>query len=147
MSDKAIDKYLSEQPEDRRVQMEDLRAHINKHMPGGYDEVFNWGMISWEVPLEVYPDTYNKKPLMYFGLANRKHFMTLTMFGIYLDPGLKKKFLADYQKKTGKAADMGAGCLRYKHIDNLPLDLIAWAVAAQPLDQLVATMKTLRRKK
>ncbi len=147
MADQAIEKYLKEQPEDRRVQMETVRALINQHIPDGYDEVFNWGMISWEVPLAVYPDTYNKKPLMYLGLANRKHFMTLTLFGIYLNPGLKKKFLADYQKKTGKAADMGAGCLRYKSNDVLPFDLIAWAVKAQPLNQLVATMKAFRRKK
>jgi hypothetical protein len=26
-------------------------------------ESMNWGMISYEVPLETFPDTYNKQPL------------------------------------------------------------------------------------
>jgi hypothetical protein len=29
----------------------------------------NWGMIAYQVPLEIYADTYNKKPLMYAALA------------------------------------------------------------------------------
>ena len=147
MPDPAIDTYLAEQPEERRVQMEELRAHINKHLPRGYEEVFNWGMITWQVPLSVYPDTYNKKPLMYLGLANNKKSMTLTLFGLYCDPELKEKFLAKFEQKTGKKAVMGAGCLRYKSNDDLPLDTLAWAVGCLPVDQMVATVKKTHTKK
>jgi len=141
MSDKAIDKYLGEQPEERRTQMEVLRALINKHLPEGYEEVFSWGMITWQVPLSVYPDTYNKKPLMYLGLVNRKNYMTLTLFGLYCFSDLKDKFLAEFEEKTGKKADMGAGCLRYKSNDDLPLDTLAWAVGCLSVDQMVKNWK------
>lgn len=127
--------------------MEVVRALINKHLPDGYEEVFNWGMITWQVPLEVYPDTYNKKPLMYFGLVNRKNVMTLTLFGLYCHPELKDKFLAKFEAKMGKKADMGAGCLRYKSNDDLPLDILAWAVGCLPVDKMVATVKKAHSKK
>ena len=146
MTNKAIEDYIAAQPADRQGQIRDLRALINKHIPKGYEEVFNWGMITWEIPLSVYPDTYNKKPLMYLGLANRKNYITLTLFGLYCDKTLKEKFLKDYEKKTGKKPDMGAGCLRFKHIDDLPLDLIAWAAAAQPVERMVETAKGMGRK-
>ncbi len=33
-----------------------------ENLPEGYVEVMNWGMISYEIPLERYPDTYNGQP-------------------------------------------------------------------------------------
>jgi hypothetical protein len=39
------------------------------------------------VPLEVYPDTYNKKPMMYAALASQKNHMAVYLTGIYM--GLK----------------------------------------------------------
>jgi hypothetical protein len=38
----------------------------------------NWGMISWEVPLERYSDTYNGQPLSYAALAAQKSHTALT---------------------------------------------------------------------
>lgn len=146
MADQAIETYLADQPEDRRVQMEAVRALINKHLPSGYEEVFNWGMITWQVPLIVYPDTYNKKPLMYLGLANNKKSMTLTLFGLYCFPDLKNKFLAEFKQKTGKKADMGAGCLRYKSNDDLPMDTIAWTVGCLSVDQMVKNWQARTKK-
>ena len=60
-----VEQYLSELPDDRREAIETVREVILKNLPEGYEEVMNWGMITYQVPLETYPDTYNKKPLMY----------------------------------------------------------------------------------
>ena len=35
---------------------------IRANLPAGYDEGILWGMISWHIPLERYPDTYNGQP-------------------------------------------------------------------------------------
>ena len=32
----------------------------------------NYGMISYEIPLETFPKTYNKKPLQYAALASHE---------------------------------------------------------------------------
>jgi hypothetical protein len=58
-----VEEYLQELPEDRRSVVEKLRNVILKNLPIGYRETMNWGMIAYEVPLERYPDTYNKQPL------------------------------------------------------------------------------------
>jgi hypothetical protein len=57
-----VDEYLAELPEDRREAIATVRRFILDHLPEGYVEGMNWGMIVYEVPLERYPDTYNKQP-------------------------------------------------------------------------------------
>ena len=61
--------YLESLPRDRREVIASVRDLILHNLPEGYQETINWGMLSYEVPLEIYPDTYNKKPLSYIGLA------------------------------------------------------------------------------
>ncbi|HEY4216463.1 MAG TPA: hypothetical protein VGM67_04965 [Gemmatimonadaceae bacterium] len=36
-----------------------VRAVIRQHLPPGYVETMNWGMLAYEVPLVRYPGTYN----------------------------------------------------------------------------------------
>ena len=37
--------YLASLPEDRRKALSRVRATIRKHLPKGYEEAMNWGMI------------------------------------------------------------------------------------------------------
>ena len=69
----AIQQYIDELPEDRKYRVEMVRQVILKNLPAGYEEVTNWGMITYQVPLETYSDTYNKKALMYAALASQKN--------------------------------------------------------------------------
>ena len=66
---KTVKQYISGLPEDRKKAIETVRKEILKNLPDGYEEAMSWGMISYQVPLKTYPDTYNKKPLMYAALA------------------------------------------------------------------------------
>ncbi len=63
---------LKELPADRRAIIAEVRKVIRKHLPKGYRETMNWGMICYEIPLKTYPATYNKKPLMYAAPASQK---------------------------------------------------------------------------
>ncbi len=67
-----VEEYLAELPEERRAAIDAVRKVVLKNLPKGYEEVMNWGMITYQVPLETYADTYNKKPLMYAALAAQK---------------------------------------------------------------------------
>ena len=58
-------------------------------------------MISYEVPLARYPDTYNGKPLIYAALASQKNNMAVYLMSIYMTEESHKKFEAEY-KMTGK---------------------------------------------
>ena len=54
-----VEEYLQALPEDRRQALIVVREVILANLPTGYVETYNWGMVSYEVPLAVYPDTYN----------------------------------------------------------------------------------------
>lgn len=66
-----VREHLAGVPEDRRATLVQLRKLILKHLPKGYEEAIQWGGISYHVPLRVYPDTYNGKPLCYAAIASQ----------------------------------------------------------------------------
>ena len=61
--------YLAELPAGRRDEIEKVLDVVRSAMPTGYREGIGYGMIGWVVPLADHPDTYNKQPLAYAGLA------------------------------------------------------------------------------
>lgn len=132
--------YLAEMPPARREAIEKVRETILQNLPEGYEEVMNWGMITYQVPLEVYPDTYNKQPLMYAALANQKNHMAVYLTGIYMDEELNQEFEASY-KKTGKRYDVGKSCVRFRKLDDLPLPLIGESIKAMEMDEFVERTK------
>ncbi len=141
-----VQEYLTDLPPERRQTIEKVREIILKNLPKGYEEGMNWGMITYQVPLEVYPDTYNKKPLMYAALANQKNHMAVYLTGIYLDEDRRKKFEQAY-KKTGKRYDVGKSCVRFRKLDDLPLLLIGNSIKAMEMDEFVEQVKTVSARK
>jgi hypothetical protein len=132
--------YLAELPADRKTAIEIVRRVILDNLPNGYEEVVNWGMITYQVPLSIYPDTYNKKPLMYAALASQKNHMAVYLMGIYMNDESRKHFEEGY-RATGKRLDMGKSCVRFRKLDDLPLALIGENIAAIPVDKFVAGAK------
>jgi uncharacterized protein YdhG (YjbR/CyaY superfamily) len=144
-----VEQYLAELPEDRRAEIEAVRRVILENLPQGYEEAMNWGMISYQVPLETYPDTYNGQPLMYAALASQKRHMSLYLTGIYMDDEAKEAF-EDAYRATGKRYDVGKSCVRFRQLDDLPLPLIGESIAAMEVGEFVARteqMRTARRKR
>ena len=44
---KTVAEYLAGLPDVRRKAIKTLRAVIRKHLPTGYEEAINWGMITY----------------------------------------------------------------------------------------------------
>ncbi|HYW08424.1 MAG TPA: hypothetical protein VE913_15805, partial [Longimicrobium sp.] len=59
------DEYLAELPPERSAVLSAVRDVVRGSLPDGYRECMRWGMISYEIPLERYPDTYNGQPLSF----------------------------------------------------------------------------------
>ena len=97
----------------------------------------NWGMIAYQVPLDTYPETYNKQPLMAAALASQKNHMAVYLTSIYMDEESQRAFEAAY-KATGKRYDVGKSCVRFRRLDDLPLELIGQAIGAMSLDEFIA---------
>ncbi len=140
-----VEEYLVSLPEDRREAISAVRAVILDRIPDGYEEEMRWGMISYEVPLAIQPDTYNGKPLMYAALASQKRHMAVYLSGVYADPEAREDFEQAY-RATGKRMDMGKSCVRFRRLDDLPLEVIGEAVARYPVNDFVDLYHRARRR-
>ena len=139
---KTVEEYLLSLPDNRREAISTVRDIIVKNLPTGIEEVMNWGMISYQVPLSVYPDTYNKQPLMYAALASQKNHMAVYLTSIYMSENSKKEFEKAY-KSTGKRFDTGKSCVRFRRLDDLPLQLIGETIASLKMNEFVKKYKTV----
>lgn len=145
--DARIKQYLQSIPGERHNLVRTLRTLILDNMPEGLVEQFDFGMLTYVIPLEEYPNTYNKKPLMHCALANQKNYVSLYLMGIYGKPELKAAFEQDY-RATGKRYDVGASCVRFCSLDDVPGEVLGSAIAAVSKADLVAMhdgMKSLRK--
>jgi uncharacterized protein YdhG (YjbR/CyaY superfamily) len=131
-----VEDYLSELPDSRREAMETVRQVILQNLPEGYEEVMNWGMITYQVPLERYPKTYNSKPLLYAALASQKQHMSVYLTGIYIHEETRQEFEEKY-RATGKRFDVGKSCVRFKKLADLPLPLIGQAVGLLQVEEFI----------
>ncbi len=139
-----IEEYLNELPEEKREVISTVREVILKHLPDGYQEAMNYGMINYEIPLETYPDTYNGKPLSYISLAAQKNHYALYLMCAYQDPALKAR-LQDAFDEAGKTMDMGKSCLRFKRLEDLPLDAIGQLVSSMSPEEFIGSYEAIRK--
>ena len=139
-----VEKYLDELTPPRREAIATVRQVILDHLPQGYQESMQFGMIGYAVPLEQYPDTYNKRPLMYAALASQKNYMSLYLMNVYGDRETEAWFTEQY-RASGKKLDMGKSCVRFKKLDNLPLDLIGRVIARTTVADFIERYEASRR--
>ena len=139
-----VKEYLDELPENRREALSIIRKIILDNLPEGYEEVMQYGMISYIIPFDIFPETYNKQPLAYVSLASQKNYISLYMNNIYSDPKLKDWFFEEFEK-AGKKMDMGKSCLRFKKVEQLPLDVIGKVVAHTSVNEFIEIYKHARK--
>lgn len=135
-SAKTVKEYLNELPADRREAINAVRGAILANLPKGYEECMSYGMIGYVVPHSIYPKGYQcnpKLPLPFVNLGSQKNHMALHLMCCYGDPKLKASFEKAW-KDAGKKFDMGGGCVRFKKLEDVPLQVIGDLVASMPVD-------------
>ncbi len=119
--------YMNELPEDRKAIMKALREAILTNFPEGFQEVMQYGMLTYVVPHAIYPSGYHcapKLPLPFMSLASQKNFIAVYHMGMYAENRLLDWFTAEYPKHCKTKLDMGKSCIRFKKITDIPVDLI-----------------------
>jgi hypothetical protein len=129
-----VDEYIAALPGDRRGAIEAVRDVVRANLPDGYREGMQFGMIGWYVPLERFRKTYNGQPLGLAALASQKNHMSLYLNTVYGDPRTERWFRERYAA-SGKKLDMGKSCVRFKRLEDLPLDVIGETIARADLDR------------
>ena len=131
----SVTDYLAALPADRQAALKAVRAVIRKHLPKGFAEQMQYGMIGYVVPHKLYPAGYHCKPeepLPFAGLASQKNYMSLYLMSVYFSPTLLTWLKEQFVLK-GKKLDMGKSCLRFKKLEDLPLDVIGELIARVPV--------------
>ncbi|HJP71825.1 MAG TPA: DUF1801 domain-containing protein [Candidatus Limnocylindria bacterium] len=137
------DEYVASLPEDRATAVQAVRDVINANLPDGYEEGMAYGMIGWYVPLERFGDTYNGQPLGLAALASQKNYLSLYLNNVYGDRKAETWFRQRWAQ-TGKKLDMGKSCVRFRTLDDLPLDVIGETIARTELDDFVRHYEAAR---
>src|SRR5215467_14696245 len=146
---RSVNEYCRALPEDRRAAISAVRDVILKNLPKGYAEVMQYGMISYVVPHSIYPAGYHCKPsdpLPYACLGSQKNHMALHLMFAYGDEKTQRWFRTAYAA-SGKKLDMGKACVRFKKLEDLPLDVIGEMIARVPVKTYVARVEQVLKER
>lgn len=140
--------YIEALPANRQGGFKKLRATIKEHLPKGFVEMMNYGMIGYVVPHSKYPDGYHcdpKLPLPFLNIASQKGHIAIYHMGLYAMPELLKWFEEEHRKASSKKLDMGKSCIRYKNPEDIPFGLIGELASKLTPDQWISIYeKTFR---
>ncbi|WP_066223326.1 DUF1801 domain-containing protein [Formosa haliotis] len=143
------EEYISQLPENRKEPVKALRQVILQHIPEGFQETMNYGMIGYVVPHKLYPNGYHcdpKLPLPFINIASQKNFIALYHMGIYADEALLQWFKTEYPKHSKYKLDMGKSCIRFKKPEDIPFELIGQLVSKIKVNQWIDTYeKTIKK--
>lgn len=122
-----VPEYLASLPDDRRYALESLRKVFAANMDPLFEEGMQYGMIGYYLPHRAYPAGYHcdpKQPLPFAGLASQKHHLSLYLMCLYSE-GTHLKWFSEEWTKSGHKLDMGRCCVRFRRIEDVPLDVVA----------------------
>lgn len=142
----SVDSYVERLPEVQRPTVAAVRDLVNAHLPPGYDETIRWGMISWEVPLSRYAQTYNGQPLGAVALAGQKRYTSLYLMCAYIEADGEESIRRAYAA-AGKRVDLGKSCLRFKNLDGFLAEAVVPLLERTTVDAFIARYETARGQK
>ena len=141
--------YINQVPEERKEALKNLRNIIKKSLPKGFEEGIQYGMIGYYVPHSIYPDGYHctpSEPLPFMSFASQKNSVNLYQSGIYAVPKINEWFVNEYPKHCKRKLDMGKSCIRFKNVDEIPLDLIAELCTKMTVDEWITVYEKALKK-
>lgn len=124
----SVEDYISKIPEERQEIFKKIFDTISENLPEGFKQGVSYGMVGWNVPLETYPAGYHctpGSPLPFMALASQKSFIAFYHMGMYAKPELLNWFVEEFPKYSKRKLDMGKSCVRFKKMDDIPLELLA----------------------
>ena len=147
--------YLDSLPDERRTIVLALRDIILANMSPEYAEVMQYGMLSYVIPHSVYSAGYHadpKQPIPFVSLASQKNHLSLYLMGLYVgcagmdETGDAAWFREAWAASGKKKLDMGKACVRFKKLDDIPLDVIAETIRRMPAQHYLALYEQSLRK-
>ncbi|WP_124058660.1 DUF1801 domain-containing protein [Vaginisenegalia massiliensis] len=129
MTDKiqSVADYLKQLPAERQSVIQELRRVIQANLPQEFEERYQYQMISYVVPRDLYPPGYHCQPedeLSFLSLASQKQHIAIYHNGIYMFDQVREWFLTEYPKYMTTKPDIGKSCIRFRNMKTIPYELI-----------------------
>ena len=141
--------YVDSLPDERKSVIENIRKTVLDNLPEGFEETMGYGMLGYVVPHSIYPSGYHcdpKTPLHFISVASQKNFIAFYHMGIYADETLLNWFVAEYPKHCKTKLDMGKSCIRFKKMNDIPLELLGQLVTKMSVQDWISLYeKNLKR--
>jgi len=145
----SVTEYLASIAIERRAEFELIRKVIVANLDPRLEEMIQYGMISYCVPLSLYPEGYHcapNTPLLFAALASQKNYLSVYLPCAYQNAELKTWLEAEFEKK-GLKLNMGKSCLRFKKLSDVPLDSLASLLQKINLDNFIQDYDTNKPRK
>jgi hypothetical protein len=142
---KTVDEYLNGLPPERREAISAVRKVILANLPEGYAECMSYGMIGYVVPHSLYPKGYHcepKLPLPFVNLGSQKNHMALHLMNVYGDSKTEQWFRQAWEG-AGKKLDMGKACVRFKRLEDVPLEVVGQVIARTPVADYISRVESV----
>ena len=137
----SVSNYIDQVPENRKPAFKELYETIKTNLPDGYESFLSYGMPSFCVPHEIYPNGYHVKPeepLPFISLGNQKKKLHWSLPHGYI---CNSRIGAVVQKGILRARQIqirhGEKLIRLKKMDDIPFALIARLVQKISVQQWI----------
>ena len=146
MHEESIKAFLNSVPEERRDKVNKLHKVIESSLPSGFEVHASNGMLNYVVSLSRYPKGYHATkggPLPFISIASQKNHIALYHMGLYGNPALMQWFEEAYTQHSSNKLDMGKSCIRFKHLEQIPFDLIGELCQKITVDEYIAQYEAI----
>lgn len=146
MHEESIRAFLNSLPEERRDFVNKLHKVIESSLPSGFEVHASNGMLNYVVPLSRYLKGYHAtkgRPLPFISIASQKNHIALYHMGLYGNPELMQWFEEAYTQRSSNKLDMGKSCIRFKHLEQIPFDLIGELCQKITVDEYIAQYEAI----
>jgi hypothetical protein len=136
-----VGEYLDGLSDERRQIVSAVRDVILANLDTGYSEAMQYGMIGYAVPHSVFPPGYHcnpAQPLPFAAIASQKNYVSLYLMGLYTgcvgdQENAEVRWFREAWAAAGKKKlDMGKACIRFKKLDEVPLEVVGEAIRRVP---------------
>lgn len=145
-----IEDYIQGIDENRQVAFNKLVEIVRENIPEGFEEVFQYGMITYAVPLDVFPEGYLNRvdePLPFISLGVQKRHLALYHLGIMGNKELLQWFQEEYAKVVPTKLNMGKSCIRMTNVKHIPYELIGELVSKMSMEEWIESYQKFQNKK
>jgi hypothetical protein len=138
--------YIASLVADRATLIRRLQELLDRHLPYGFAEDFQYGMITWVVPKSRYPAGYHASPelpLPFISIASQKLHIAIYHLGLYADPELMRWF-SEGLIARGLRPDIGKSCIRLDPKKPIPWELIGALCEKVSVDAFISLYESSR---